>query len=97
MEYADKIEREIKRLSLYCQRSSRNYVKTYLEKVIKQGKMLHAKVLSDKDYRDESKRHHDLHPKRLIAEKTLVATFASLWMGAMIVTAIVYAAVFTQS
>ena len=97
MEYADKLDRDIKRLSKFAKRSGRSCVQEYLDKVVLQAKALHAKVLLDKDYRAEFKTHQDLHPKRLISEKTLVAAFASLWMGAMIVTAIVYAAVFAQS
>ncbi len=97
MEYADKLDRNIKKLSKLSKRSGKNCVQKYIEKVCIQGKALHAKVLADKDYRAECKVHQEFHPKRLIAEKTLVAAFASLWMGAMLVTGIVYAAIFAQS
>ena len=97
MEYADKLNRDIKKLARCANRSGKAGVKEYAHKVLMQAQDLREKVFTDKQYREECKIHQEFHPKRFIAEKTLVATFASLWMGAMIVTAIVYAAVFAQS
>lgn len=97
MEYADKLDRNIKKLVRCSNRSGKAEVKEYAQKVLMQAQLLREKVFADKEYREECKTHQEFHPKRMIAEKTLVATFASLWIGAMIVTGIVYAAVFAQS
>ena len=97
MEYADKLDRNIKKLARCANRSGKAGVKEYAQTVLMQAQLLREKIVVDKEYREECKTHQEFHPKRMIAEKTLVATFASLWMGAMIVTGIVYAAVFAQS